>query len=192
MASLKRKRTALDIDKKSQIIKYAESHPTATQQSISNHFSTIWDITVKRRTVGDILNDKAKILNSESDLGSPARKRHRSAHHVDLESALYVWFANARAQNIPISDDILKTKAQKFGDELGIQTFHYSNGWLNRFKTRHKISSQVISGESAGIPTALIDEGRKKAADVIKNYDPRMCLILTKRVYFTDYFQTDN
>ena len=68
------------------------------------------------------------------------RKRHRSAMHKDMESALYLWFTNARAQNIIITDDILREKAKRFGNELGITEFGYSNGWFTRFKSRHSIS----------------------------------------------------
>ena len=77
------------------------------------------------------------------------------------ESALFIWFTNARAQNIPISEEILKTKARQFGEEMGITEFSYSNGWLTRFKSRHGIFSQIISGESAGDPQ-LISDGRQK------------------------------
>ena len=35
------------------------------------------------------------------------RLRHRSAMHEDMESALYLSFTNARAQNIIITDDII-------------------------------------------------------------------------------------
>jgi len=170
MATPKRKRVALDYEKKTEIIKFAEANPKATQQEISNHFTALWDISIKRRTVGDILTDKSRILSDDIE-GTPPRKRHRSAHHVDMESALFMWFTNARAQNIPVSDDILKTKAKRFGDEMGITEFQYSNGWLGRFKIRHNITSQVISGESAGIDAALINDGRKKAADAIKNFE---------------------
>ena len=44
------------------------------------------------------------------------RKRHRSAMHQDMESALYLWFTNARAQNIIITNDILREKAKRFGN----------------------------------------------------------------------------
>ena len=48
--------------------------------------------------------------------------------HEDMESALYLWFTNARAQNITITDGILREKAKSFGNELGITEFGYSNG----------------------------------------------------------------
>ncbi|XP_061170543.1 tigger transposable element-derived protein 6-like [Saccostrea echinata] len=43
---------------------------------------------------------------------------------------------------------------------MGITGFSYSNGWLSRFKMRHGISSQIISGESAGVDPQLISDDR--------------------------------
>jgi hypothetical protein len=51
--------------------------------------------------------------------------------------------ANARSKNIPLTDEILKEKAKHFDDETGVTDFKYSNGWLQRFKARHGISSHV-------------------------------------------------
>ncbi|XP_062572433.1 tigger transposable element-derived protein 6-like [Saccostrea cucullata] len=66
---------------------------------------------------------------------------------------------------------MLIEKGKQFGEELGISDFRYSTGWLTRFKERHGISSKIISGESAGIDVNLINDGRKKAIEVMKNYD---------------------
>ncbi len=46
----------------------------------------------------------------------------------------------------PVNDEIMIEKAKEFCAMLGKceQTFSYSRGWLNRFKTRHKISQQII------------------------------------------------
>ena len=84
--------------------------------------------------------------------------------HEDMESALYLWFINAHAQNIIIMDNILREKAKRFGNELGITEFGYSNGWLTRFKSRHSISCLSITSESAGIDKKLITDGRKNEA----------------------------
>ena len=68
-------------------------------------------------------------------------KRHRSAHHGDMEKALFLWFSQTRTDNIPVTDDILREKAKKIGEDLGITDFKFSNGWLCRFKARHGVST---------------------------------------------------
>ena len=145
---MKRKRNLSDDKQKREIISYAKENPKLTQQIADN--STIkWALPIKRMTVGDILNEK-EFYESDNE-GSPSRKRHRSGLNADMEQCLYLWFANARSRNVPVTDEILKEKAKHFGDETGVTDFKYSNGWLQRFKARHGISSHVILGESVGV-----------------------------------------
>ena len=132
-----RKRTLLTFDEKRDIIEYSVKHTKCTQQDISNYFTTLWQKPIKRRTVGDILSHKDDLDKS----ATPTRKRHRSAHHSDMEKALFLWFSQTRANNISVTDDILREKAKKFGEELGITDFKFSNGWLCRFKARHAVSN---------------------------------------------------
>ena len=47
---------------------------------------------------------------------------------------------NARANNILVTESILKEKAQRFGGDLGVADFIYQNGWLQCFKNRHGIT----------------------------------------------------
>ena len=113
-----------------------------------------------------------KEFHESDNEGSPPSKRHRSGLNADMEQCLYLWFANARSKNVPLTDEILKEKAKHFSDETGV-TDKYSNGWLQLFKARHGISSHVISGESAGVDRALIDHGRKEAIRNMKAFAPK-------------------
>jgi hypothetical protein len=58
MSSLKRKRNLLDDKQKCEIISYAKENPKLTQQQIADNLTIKWDLPIKRRTVGDILNKK--------------------------------------------------------------------------------------------------------------------------------------
>ena len=80
MSSLKRKRNLLDDKQKREIISYAKENPKLTQQQIADNFTIKWDLPIKRRTVGDILN-KTEFYESDNE-GSPSRKRHRSGHRT--------------------------------------------------------------------------------------------------------------
>ena len=166
--SHKRKRTVFSINQKQEIICYQDKHPNASHQTIADHFATVWGVEVKRRTVGDIIQQRDKWLS----LGQlePAAKRQKTAKHTDLEQALWLWFSNFRAQNGVITDDILRAKAKKFGAELGISDFSYSNGWLHRFKQRHNISSHTLCGESAGVDPQLITDGQTRGSAAVRDY----------------------
>lgn len=45
-----------------------------------------------------------------------------------------------RSENIPISGTLLKAKARMIANQLNIENFTASNGWLERFKKRYNIS----------------------------------------------------
>ncbi len=53
-----------------------------------------------------------------------------------------------RAQCIPLSGPVIKKKAQEIAKKLEVSDFCASNGWLDRYKQRHRISFHQISTES--------------------------------------------
>jgi len=85
-------------------------------------------------------------------------------------AAQQLWISSARSQNVVVTDAILREKAKNYGCDLGIDDFQYSNGWLQRFKMRCGISSQMICGESAGVDVNVINRGRQEAMAWIKEY----------------------
>ncbi|CAH0726455.1 unnamed protein product, partial [Brenthis ino] len=58
------------------------------------------------------------------------------------------WFNNQRQNNVPISGPIVKAKAEKFANQLGIIDFKASEGWLGKFKHRHQITYGKMNGEA--------------------------------------------
>jgi len=169
MAS-KRKLFSLSCEQKREICVYHGNNLCKTQQEIADLFSTRFARTVSRRTVGDILANKTNWLNRGSSLDV---KRVRLGKNAELESALQFWFSSARSQNVVITDAVLREKAKQFGKDLAVENFQYSNGWLQRFKNRCGISSQVICGESAGVDVNIISRGREQAVAWIKDYAPK-------------------
>lgn len=57
------------------------------------------------------------------------------------------WFNNQRQNNVPISGPIVKAKAEKFAEQLGVINFNVSEGWLRKFKHHHKITYGKMNGE---------------------------------------------
>ena len=59
-----------------------------------------------------------------------------------------MWFKDARAPKIPISDSIIQEQANKYTTGLGIDDFQCSEGLLHGFKCHYDIQfcvNQVIS-----------------------------------------------
>ena len=75
----------------------------------------------------------------------------------DVNELMYEWFKQCRTRNIPISGPIIKERAKKYADALGIYDFAASEGWLQRFKTRHNISMKQISGESSSVDIQTVE-----------------------------------
>jgi hypothetical protein len=57
----------------------------------------------------------------------------------DLDRCLYLWHSEQVRGHIPVSDEMLKTEAIEFGNMLGLVSFKYSNGYLQKFKQRFSI-----------------------------------------------------
>lgn len=65
-----------------------------------------------------------------------------------MEQALYAWFLQQRSHHIPVSSEILRTKAKFFYEHItGKTDFVASSGWLQKFKARHGIRLLKVCGE---------------------------------------------
>lgn len=166
-STAKRARVVLTAKEKQEICIYSEVNPSLSHQSISEYFALKFNKEIKRRTIGDILSDRAKWKG----VSNVDRKSAKGSSLSELDDALYLWFSNARQRNIPVTEDILRRKAQDLGTRLDVpEDFKYSSGWVTNFKKRHGISQRVISGESAGVLNEVVDDGIKKAVEVISQY----------------------
>ncbi|KAH9376288.1 hypothetical protein HPB48_015012 [Haemaphysalis longicornis] len=56
-----------------------------------------------------------------------------------VERAVFKWFLDTRAVNMPVSGALLQRKARDFACIMGYDSFLASSGWLQRFKERHDI-----------------------------------------------------
>ncbi|XP_067655066.1 uncharacterized protein [Haliotis asinina] len=130
------KRCILDVSQKREIVEFATKNPKASQSQIARAFSNRWGTPIVRRTVGGILSQREKW---EDAFVPPGVKKIRNARHGDMEAALFQRYTEALTTGAPMSDAILREKAQTLGRELGISDFAYSKGWLLRFKMRYGI-----------------------------------------------------
>ncbi|KAI5099209.1 hypothetical protein C0J45_11348 [Silurus meridionalis] len=87
----------------------------------------------------------------EKSVFDPSRKKLRVAKHKDLEDAVFQWFTNTRATNLPVNGPLLMEKASILAAKLGHPDFKACQGWLDRFKKRHNIVFKAICGESTAV-----------------------------------------
>ncbi|XP_057305323.1 tigger transposable element-derived protein 6-like [Hydractinia symbiolongicarpus] len=63
-------------------------------------------------------------------------KRSKPEKFEDVNKAVHKWLLVMRSENIPISGGIQKEKALEVAEELGVESFQASQGWLAKWKTR--------------------------------------------------------
>ena len=101
---------------------------------------------VPKSTVSTWLASKDKILAAyESGEINPKRQTIKRAENKD--KAVYIWFQNIRANNVLVSSVVLKEKALQFAKSLHLDYFRASDGWLDRWKSRHNVTFREVSGE---------------------------------------------
>ncbi|XP_067936827.1 tigger transposable element-derived protein 6-like [Watersipora subatra] len=81
-------------------------------------------------------------------IGESTTKRAQSARQV-------------RSEGVPIDGPILLEKANKFLQDLGKDTT-VSRGWIDRWKKRHSIGSQIVVGESAAVNVGEVEKWKKE------------------------------
>ncbi|UYV77037.1 K02A2.6-like [Cordylochernes scorpioides] len=147
--------------------------------------------SLPRTTVRDILTQAEKWENYT--VGSS--KRQRVGKFSDLEDALFNWFTQKLANNIIITDDLLREKAKNLGEQLDVpENFAYSSGWLQRFKGIFHISQRRLCGEGASISPAIIDENLTNLNSMLRTPDMTQSsyTMQTKQDYFFSSFLTEH
>lgn len=72
----------------------------------------------------------------------------KKPENPEVEEALYTWFLQQRKNDVPVSSEILRTKARYFYEQItGKTDFQASSGWLDKFKARHGIRFLKVCGE---------------------------------------------
>ncbi|CAG8798193.1 11211_t:CDS:2, partial [Racocetra fulgida] len=133
-----KERSTLTLEKKVEIIRKKDENTKLSHQDLAKQYQ------VDRSTISNILRDKNKYFQLYDTTPS----------HIQQQ---------LRSQNIPVSQDMLKTKALSIYEQLknsGVEfptTFEASNGWVYRFQRRFDISSKTISGESASADQVAIE-----------------------------------
>ena len=84
----------------------------------------------------------------------------------DIDSAMLGWFRIARSKNIPVLGPMLQAKAVAVAEQMQLENFKASNGWLEKFKTRYKIKGMTVSGEET------VESWKERLPQILAGYSP--------------------
>ena len=159
---------SLTIKRKLEILDTLENLPPGKKKK-----DVATDFNIPASTLSTILKNKDSIRASHA-LGSSKKKRMRDPTRLDVDSALFQWFTEARAQGVPISGEILRSVAEQLSYTLNpaADLWTCSSGWLSRWKQRHNIKYKVISGENAAVDKAVCEDWKKMILQpILQRYD---------------------
>ena len=147
MLSQKRKRTDFTLKEK-EIIDAAKE---PNQSKLAREMSKKWGIEVKKTTVKEIFSKKDAIEAAIRAEIPSKRKKLKPAKHSELDEEVLKWLKQAREQNLPVGDDLIKKKALKLAELMHIPNFIASEGWLDNFKKRNGITFKTMQGEAGAV-----------------------------------------
>lgn len=161
-----RKRKALSLQEKLDIIRVVKENPTRKRVDIAKELgltpSTLNSIVATR---GEI-EENARVFDVKC-------KQAWSSEYTHLDEAVFTWFKQTRAGGVNFDGTILREKALEIADKLGIDGFTASNGWIDRFKNRHGITYRTVNGEAASVDIATVDTWKNHVESLIDGYEPR-------------------
>ncbi|XP_069110032.1 tigger transposable element-derived protein 6-like [Argopecten irradians] len=159
----KRRRLELSLDDK--IITESQTLPKPTHKQLSEKYG------IGKSTVSDILKRKDVYMkNIEENSNGNMFRFSATTKYEQLNELMWDWFRQARDKSIPLSGPILQQKSLEFASWLQISDFKASNGWLDKFKTRHSIKAFKVSGESAGIDDKLVEDYTQQLPEICDGY----------------------
>jgi len=159
-------RKALTLEKKIELIT-DKGHGMSTRDLVIKY-------GISKSSVANIIRRKEEYLSDyASNCNKGIKRKQKDDGGQKIDELVFEWFTVQRSKNIPISGPILQEKARQFAEQLGYLPgeFKGSNGWLEKFRTRHAISSHVISGESTSVDNSTVEEWSKRLLTIIDGYD---------------------
>ena len=143
------KRKAIDLSTKVQIIERIEAGEKQAK--------VCGDYELSKQTVSTIFSNKQKIKEAfEQNRLVDTRKKIRSATYSDIDEAMEKWYTQVRAKGLPVSGPLLIEKPKRFAELLKVDDFKASQGWIDKFKTRHGLKCKVLAGEAESVSDATV------------------------------------
>ena len=177
-------RKCLTLKEKVDIIEYHKREKCSARK-LSEVFK------IGKTQAAEIVKKQEQIIKEWHLNGNEQRVRQfHSGSGVVLDKAVLEWFSKVRNQNVPVSGPMIQAKALEFAEELGIESFKASNGWLERFRKRHDIKFRAICGESSSVNSETVSNWEEKLPSIIQGYSPENILNADETGLFFAHYRT--
>ncbi|XP_047489659.1 uncharacterized protein LOC125039583 [Penaeus chinensis] len=104
--------------------------------------STLYDIKKKREEIMQFI----KYCDSEGQINS--RKTMKAGKSTELDRVLFEWYRKCRSEGVELTCNMITEQAKIFHKDLKLEgERRYGEGWLQRFKKRHGISTSKVCGD---------------------------------------------
>ncbi|XP_063875713.1 tigger transposable element-derived protein 7-like isoform X4 [Scylla paramamosain] len=159
------KRKNLSLAQKMEVI--ADSEKGMSRMQLMERYG------LKKTTLHDILKAKDKVREAVRQMdcvskGAAKVFRTRKLPQENLEEAVYKWYAQQRAEGVPVRGVDIQHAALRLADHLGLTDFKCSDGWLKRFRKRHGICNRAITGELLSADLGAVEPFVQKVAHLIE------------------------
>ena len=161
-----RKRKALDLADRVRVIELSKNNKSA--RSIADDFG------VGKTQIQSIIKNKDNIMKDYENNCNQGRKRQRKqTPHDDVNDLTWEWFKSTTRRNMPVSGPLIQTQALKFAQDLGLNEFKASNGWLQSFVKRNNIVFGGMHGEKADVDVDKVEEWKSRLMSLCEGYDEK-------------------
>jgi len=164
MARLKYK--SLSLKSKIELIKDVENG--VKRKDIAAKFQ------IAKSTLSTIYKSKERYLSGINNVANLASiKRFSQGRNPDIDQAVADFIIEARSKNIPLTGEIIKEKAIRFGKIMNIDNFAGSSGWFSRFRKRQGLKWRCLTGDAAEADGSVAIEWIENyLKPILGQYDP--------------------
>ena len=90
--------------------------------------------------------------------------------YPELNAKVWDFYLEVCSKHIPMTGVMLKHEALIKGEELGLENFVASNGWLESFSSRYQLNMAKLHGESAEVDEQICDQWKSQLPTICKDY----------------------
>lgn len=136
-----------------------QQRPRPSHKACIAWFQAQYSHTISQSTVSESLSSRFEAIHTSTNT---ARSRLRSGQWPDLENLLFCWQQQIEQEGGSTSGELLRIKAQQIWQQLpqysSLPCPEFSNGWLQKFKTRYNIRRRARQREERSVPVVAEEE----------------------------------